>query len=213
MASISCSMRPASATICRITCRSGWSMRCPQEHYAQRHHQSSRSPDSGRRALCGVPHRAPDHRRRHIGRILQNQSASGDAGYPDPLSPVQHRQDGREAASVLGILGVDLPIAPRKPRLAPHQERRSGGAARNPHQLSRHRDRSHRQRRRPEDIAQDFKGSGVERLCDRRDRSRRQGVHRRGTARTIAASAAARSIIRHRPAGWATIRWRWSISA
>ena len=24
--------------------------------------------------------------------------------------------------------------------------------------------------------------------------------------------AAARSIIRHRPAGWATIRWRWSIS-
>ena len=39
-----------------------------------------------------------------------------------------------------------------------------------------------------------------------------EGCDRRRNCWAIAASAAARSIIRPRPAGWATIRWRWSIS-
>ena len=96
--------------------------------------------------------------------------------------PFSHRQDGRKAASVFRIYGVGLPVASRKPRLASHQKRRPRGAAGNSHQLSRDRDRSHRQCRRPEDPAQDPAGAGAQALCGRRGRSRDEGVDRRGTA-------------------------------
>ncbi len=39
-----------------------------------------------------------------------------------------------------------------------------------------------------------------------------KGDERRGYLGVLPQDAAARSIIRHRPAGWATIPWRWSIS-
>ena len=39
-----------------------------------------------------------DDRRRHLGRVLQDQSAAGVARYPDSLPAVLDRQDGREAA-------------------------------------------------------------------------------------------------------------------
>ena len=116
-------------------------------------------------ALCGVPQGAADDRSRHLGRVLQDQSAAGVAGYPDPLHAVLDRQDGREAASVFRLHRLGLPVAPGEPRLAAHQERRPDGAAGNPHQLSRDRDRPHRLHRWHQDPAQDSGRARAEALC------------------------------------------------
>ena len=45
-------------------------------HDAQRRRQQPGAQDHGRHAICGVPHRAVDDRRRHVGRILQDQSSA-----------------------------------------------------------------------------------------------------------------------------------------
>ena len=111
-------MRPASATTCRITCRSGIVMRCTQP---SRSTTSSTIPFAGcmaGAAICGASQGSADDRGRHLGRVLQDQSAAGDARYPDPLPAVLHRQDGREAASVFRLHRVGLPVASREPRLA-----------------------------------------------------------------------------------------------
>ena len=59
--------------------------------------------------------------------------------------------------------------------------------------------------RRHQDPAQDSGRAGAEALLRRRGRSRREGRERRDCW-TSAAAPAVRSIIRPRPAGWATIR-------
>ena len=99
-------------------------MRCTQAITLNDIVNSSAAPGHGRRAICRVPQGAADHRRRHLGRVLQDQSPAGDAGHPDPLPAVLDRQDGREAARVFRIYRLGLPIAPGEPRLAAHQERR-----------------------------------------------------------------------------------------
>ena len=78
----------------------------------------------GRSALCRVSQGAADDRRRHIGRVLQDQSAAGVARYPDPLPAVFDRQDGREAACAFRLHGVGVPAAAREPRLAADQRAR-----------------------------------------------------------------------------------------
>ncbi len=82
------------------------------------------------------------HRGWHFRRVLQDQSAAGVAGYPDSLPAVLDRQDGREAAFFFRILRFRLSVAPGEPGLASHQKRRPDGAAGNPHQLPRDRNRS-----------------------------------------------------------------------
>jgi choline dehydrogenase len=126
-----------------------------------------------RRILAGARYAAfrkgaIDDSRGHVRCVLQDQSSPCDAGYPDSLSAVLDRQDGRKAAFVFGIFRIGLSIAAGKPRFASHQKRRPGGAPGNTDQLSRHRDRSHRQCRGPENIAQDTEGSGASLLCNRR---------------------------------------------
>ena len=76
-------------------------------------------------AICGASQGTADDRRRHLGRVLQDQSAAGVARYPDSLPAVLDRQDGREAACAVRLYRVSLPAAAREPRLAAHQERRS----------------------------------------------------------------------------------------
>ena len=125
-------------------------------------------------AIRRLPHRAADHRGGHLGRVPENRSAAFDAGCADSLPPFLHRQDGRGAACLFRIFGLGLPAAPREPRVTSHQERRPGGGAGNPHQLSRHRDRPQRQCRRPEDPAQDSGGAGAETVRGRRGRARRR---------------------------------------
>jgi choline dehydrogenase len=60
---------------------------------------------------------AADDRGRHLGRLLQDQSAAGNAGYPDPLHPVLDRQDGRKTACVFRLHRLRLPASAREPRL------------------------------------------------------------------------------------------------
>ena len=52
----------------------------------------------GRSAICRVPQGRADDRGRHLGRVLQDQSAAGLTRHPDSLPAVLDRQDGREAA-------------------------------------------------------------------------------------------------------------------
>ena len=125
---------------------------------------------------------AADDRRRHLGRILQDQSAAGLARYPDSLPAVLDRQDGREAARAFRLHRFGLPVAPGKPRLAAHQERRSFRAAGNPHQLSRDRNRSPRLHRWHPDPAQDPRCACAEGLRGRGGRSRSEGAERRRVA-------------------------------
>ena len=103
MASMSCSMRPGVGNDLQDHLQVRVVMRCYAAHHAQRRRQQPRPQDSGRPAICGVPHWPADDRRRNVGRVLQDQSAPGDTGYPDPLPAVLDRQDGREAASVFRI--------------------------------------------------------------------------------------------------------------
>ena len=130
-------------------------------------------------AIRGVAQGTADDRGRHVGRVLQDQSAAGLARYPDSLPAVLDRQDGREAACAVRLYGVGLPVASRKPRYAADQERGSVGAAGDPHQLSRRRDRSPRLHRWRQDPAQDSRRPGAEALCGRRSRSRTEGRERR----------------------------------
>jgi len=106
------------------------------------------------------------------------KSPPRDPGYPDPLSALQHRQDGRKTAFVFRLFGLGLSIAPGEPRLASHPKRRPDRSTGNTDQLSLNRGRSHRQRRRPEDIAKHFAGARASSLCDGGGRSRRKGFHR-----------------------------------
>jgi choline dehydrogenase len=140
-----------------------------------------------RRVMAGLRYAALrkgpiDHRGRHVGCVLQDQPAAGVTRHPDPFPAVLDRQDGREAASVLGLHRLGLPAAPGEPRLAEDQERGSERAAGNPHQLSRDRNRSPRLHRRHPHPAQDPGGAGAEVLFGRRGRSRRQGGQRRRPA-------------------------------
>ena len=187
-------------------------MRCAQRVTLNDIVNNPASPDHGRRAIRGVSKGPADDRGRHLRRVLQDQSAACDARYPDPLPAVLHRQDGREAALVFRLYRIGLPVAPREPRLAPDQKRRSDGSAGNPHQLSCDRDRSHRLYRRREDPAQDPGGAGAQTLRGRGGLSGSEGRRATRTYWRSAARPAARSIIRPRPAGWATIRSPWSIS-
>ena len=66
-------------------------------------------------------------------------------------------------------------LAAREPRLAEDQKRRSLGAAGNPHQLSRDRNRPRRLRRRPLYPAQDSRGARDEAVQRRGSLSRREG--------------------------------------
>ena len=72
---------------------------------------------------------------------------------------------GEKLHALSGFTRFGLPVAPGKPRLAAHQERRSFRAAGNPHQLSRDRNRSPRLHRRRPHPAQDSRSAGAEALC------------------------------------------------
>ena len=65
--------------------------RCAQAGDAQRRCQSSAAPRNGRRAICRVSQGTFDDRRGHLGRILQDQSATRVARYPDSLPAVFHQ--------------------------------------------------------------------------------------------------------------------------
>ena len=110
--------------------RSAGSHAGPPDHalratrHAQRYRQQPRPPNHGRRAVCGAAQGAVDDRGRHLGRVLQDQSAAGDARYPDSLPAVLDRQDGREAACAVRLHRVGLSASSRKPRLAAHQRAR-----------------------------------------------------------------------------------------
>ena len=71
---------------------------------------------------------------------------------------------GEKLHALSGFHRVGLPVAPGEPRLAADQERGPVGAAGNPHQLSRDRNRSPRLHRRHPDPAQDSRSAGAEAL-------------------------------------------------
>ena len=79
---------------------------------------------------------------------------------------------GEKLHALSGFSRLGLPVAAGEPRLAAHQERRSVGAAGNPHQLSRDRNRSPRLHRRHPHPAQHPRSSRAEALRGRGSRSR-----------------------------------------
>ena len=137
-----------------------------------------------------------DHRGRHLGRVLQDQSAAGVAGYPDPLPAVLDRQDGRETASVLRL-----------------HARRSASCARRAAARCASRAPTRRCRRksastisRPKPIARAFMSTasrscarswraGAEAVCGRGGRSRREG--RRATRICWHSAASTGSTVYH----------------
>jgi choline dehydrogenase len=80
--------------------------------HAQRCRQQSDTQDDGGPSVRRLAQGTADDRRRHLGRVLQDQSAAGLARYPDSLPAVLDRQDGREAACAFGLYGLGLPVAP-----------------------------------------------------------------------------------------------------
>ena len=120
---------------------------------------------------------------------------------------------GEKLHSFSAFQRLGLPVASRKPRLAV--------ASRAPTRRCRRKSASTISRPRPTAPPSSMASGSCARSWQRLRSSPmsleeidpgREDCERRGFAGVSAARPAARSIIRHRPAGWATIRWRWSIS-
>ena len=147
------------------------------------------------------------------GAFFKTNPRLATPGYPDPLPAVLDRQDGREAASVFRL------HARRCASCAPKAAARCGSRA--------------PIRRVPPEIRINYLATETDRrafidgLKILRKILAAPALKPYWSTRSIPApkvvsdedllefcrkTGSARSIIRPRPAGWATIRWRWSIS-
>jgi len=161
-----------------------------------------------RRVMAGVQLRGRfgkgplHHRRRYFRRVLQDQSASGVAGYPDSLPAVPRPTRWAKAAFLFRVQRFCLPVAPGRVALRFESRAPDRGGRRKfrINYLAPETDRAGLYRG-PQGIAQDLERTGGQALW-RRGRSGSKDFQADEELLSFCRQTGSTVIIRHRPAGW-----------